>query len=368
MSSVAAPVPGAQAGRHAGAAGLAGLALVLLVVIGALVGGQGGAGSFAPSAVAIADIPANYLAPYQSAAVRYGIDWAILAAIGKIECDHGRNDARGCNPPGTVNGSGATGPMQFLGSTWRRGTPAMTVPALGPPTASVGAGYATDGDGDGLADVWNPADAIAGAARLLRSNGAPGDYLRAIYAYNHAGWYVDRVMAKADEYRGAFAPGATGGARAVLTWAVAHVGRFTYSLGPPTDRGGTVQDMQTREPGSSTCDCSMFVRWSMAQAGIDVGLTTVTQWTANGLLPDTESAAATPVVSRGIGQSPPVGGYRPGDIIFFGHGPGGDGHDALWLGNGQIVQCSSSGDGSNIRPLVGYVAPTGWVRWRIVSG
>ena len=112
----------------------------------------------------------------------------------------------------------------------------------------------------------------------------------------------------------------------------------------------------------------MFVRWSMAQAGIDVGLTTVTQWTANGLLPDSETAAATPLVSRGVGSSSPVGGYRPGDIIFFGHGPGGEGHDALWLGDGQIVQCSSSGGGSNIRPLAGYVAPTGWVRWRVVTG
>lgn len=368
MSSVAAPIPGARTGRKAGAVALAGLALLLLVVIGGLAGGQVGSSSFGPSAVAIADIPANYLAAYQSAATRYGVDWAVIAAIGKVECDHGRNQAAGCNPPGTVNGAGATGPMQFLGSTWRRGTPAMAVPAVGPPTISVGAGYATDGDGDGLADVWNPADAISGAARLLRSNGAPADYRRAIYAYNHAGWYVDRVMAQADEYRGAFAPGATGGARAALTWAVAHVGRFTYSLGPPTDRGGSVQDMQTREPSSSTCDCSMFVRWSMAQAGIDVGLTTVTQWTANGLLPDSETAAATPLVSRGVGSSSPPGGYRPGDIIFFGHGPGGDGHDALWLGDGQIVQCSSSGGGSNIRPLAGYVAPTGWVRWRVVTG
>lgn len=212
------------------------------------------------------------------------------------------------------------------------------------------------------------ADAITGAARLLRANGDPADFRRAIFAYNHAGWYVDRVMAKADEYCGQFAPGATGGARAVLTWAVAHVGGFTYSLGPRTDRGGTVQDMQTREPASSTCDCSMFVRWSMAQAGIDVGLTTVTQWTANGLLPSSETAVATPLVARGVGPSPPLGGYRPGDIVFFGHGPGGEGHDALWLGGGQIVQCSSSGGGSNIRPLAGYVEPTGWVRWRPMSG
>ena len=41
---------------------------------------------------------------------------------------------------------------------------------------------------------------------------------------------------------------------------------------------------------------------------------------------------------------------------------------ALWLGNGMIVQCSSSGDGSNIRPLAGYVAPTGWVRWGVGVG
>ena len=112
----------------------------------------------------------------------------------------------------------------------------------------------------------------------------------------------------------------------------------------------------------------MFVRWSMAQAGIDVGLTTVTQWTANGRLPDSETAVSTPLVARGVGTNAPVGGYRPGDIIFFGHGAGGEGHDALWLGEGQIVQCSSSGDGSNIRPLAGYVAPTGWVRWRVVTG
>ena len=170
----------------------------------------------------------------------------------------------------------------------------MTVPAVGPPTSTAAEGYATDGDGDGIADVWNPADAIAGAARLLRANGAPGDYRRAVFAYNPSDAYVDRVLAKAEEYRGAFAPGATGGAQAVLAWAVAHVGRFTYSLGPPTDRGGSVQDMQSREPAGSTCDCSMFARWAFAQAGIDIGLTTSTQWTANGLLPSGDTPQATP--------------------------------------------------------------------------
>jgi hypothetical protein len=50
---------------------------------------------------------------------------------------------------------------------------------------------------------------------------------------------------------------------------------------------------------------------------------------------------------------------------FFGVDDGPNGHVALWLGNGMIVQCSASGKGSNIRPLDGYVAPTGWVRWNL---
>ena len=249
---------------------------------------------------------------YQQAAAAYGVDWAVLAAIGKLECDHGRSQARGCNPPGSVNSAGATGPMQFLGPTWRSGTPLGTVPAIGPPTVSTSNGYATDGDGDGLADVWDPADAIFAAARLLRANGAPGNYPQAILAYNHSTSYVDEVLAQADEYRAALAPGASGAAAAVLSWAVSHVGTFTYHLGPPTDRGGTVAQMQTSQPAGTTCDCSMFVRWAMAQAGLDVGLTTSTQWTANGRLPAGNTPQDTPLLERGVGPDPPAGGYRPG--------------------------------------------------------
>jgi peptidoglycan DL-endopeptidase CwlO len=363
--SVAARVPVARHGVRVAFIGTVSLFFLIVAIVGGIVSSPTGSATSAPSPTAIADIPADYLVRYQDAAARFGVDWAILAAIGRIECDHGRLPAPGCNPPGTVNRAGATGPMQFLGSTWRAGTPPMTVPGIGPPTSTTRVGYATDGDGDGFADVWNPADAIAGAARLLRANGAPTDYGRAIFAYNPAHWYVDAVLAKAKEYRGAFAPGASGSARIVLAWAVAHVGRFTYNLGPPTDRGGSVQDMQRREPTGSTCDCSMFVRWAMAQAGLDVGLTTSTQWTANGLLPGGDTPQDTAVVSRGVGH--PRGGYRPGDLVFFGVDDGPTGHVALSLGNGQIVHCSSSGGGSNIRPLAGYVAATGWIRWKPLS-
>ena len=352
---------GLRAAVFAGAA----LIMLIVVVVGGLAGWQSISAPSTPSAIAVADIPADYLSLYEQQAARYGIDWAVLAAIGKIECDHGRSQSTGCNPPGTVNAKGATGPMQVIGSTWRADTAPMTVPEIGPPTTSTALGYATDGDGDGLANVWDSADAIAAAARLLRANGAPADYRAALLAYNPSVAYVDAVLAQATEYRAAFARGASAGDRLALAWAVSHVGRFTYSLGPPTDRGGSVQDMRSREPAGATCDCSMFARWAFAQAGIDIGLTTSTQWTANGLLPLGPTAQETQLVTRGVGPDPPPGGYQPGDLIFFGVDDGPNGHVALWLGNGMLVQCSASGNGSNIRPLAGYVAPTGWVRWNL---
>lgn len=365
MSSAAARVPSARRGFRLALFEALTPLLLILMVAAAVSSWPSSSGTFAPSTVAIADIPENYLVLYGQAALRYGIDWSVLAAIGKLECDHGRARAAGCNPPGTVNSAGATGPMQFLGSTWRAGTPPMTVPSVGPPTSTASDGYATDGNSDGFANVWDPADAIAGAARLLRANGAPADYARAVFAYNPDTSYVAAVLARANQYRGAFAPGASGAARTILAWAVAHVGRFTYSLGPPTDRGGSVQDMRSREPASSTCDCSMFARWAYAQAGVDIGATTSVQWTANGLLPPGHTSARTSIVERGLGADPPPGGYEPADLIFFGVDDGPNGHVALWLGDGLIVQCSSSGNGSNIRPLAGYVAPTGWLRWNL---
>jgi peptidoglycan DL-endopeptidase CwlO len=348
-----------------GLLGFGGLLLLLVTIIGGIAGWRSGFEPSSPSSAAVADIPADYLSLYEQEAARYGIDWAVLAAIGKIECDHGRTQAPGCNPAGTVNVRGATGPMQFIGSTWRAGTARMSVPTIGPPTTSTADGYATDGDGDGFANVWDPADAIAAAARLLRANGAPGDYRSALYAYNPDVAYADAVLAQARRYRSAFAPGASDRIRLALTWAVSHVGRFTYNLGPPTDRGGSVRDMQTREPSGTTCDCSMFARWAFAQAGIDIGLTTSVQWAANGLLRPGQSAQETAPVTRGVGPDPPLGGYQPGDLIFFGVDDGANGHVALWLGNGMIVQCSASGSGSNIRPLAGYFAPTGWLRWNL---
>src|SRR3954463_1638433 len=137
--------------------------------------------NFAPSTVALADIPGNYLGWIRAAAPRYGLDWTVIAGIYSIESDFGRLDAPGVRTG--ENFAGAGGPGQFLAATWVR--------------------YGVDGDDDAVKDRYDPADAIPATANLLRQNGAPGDYGRAIFAYNHAGWYVDEVLSRAARYRDA---------------------------------------------------------------------------------------------------------------------------------------------------------------------
>jgi hypothetical protein len=165
-------------------------AVLLLVILGAFAGNssrQGGSSS--PSAAALAGIPADYLVLYRQAGASYGLDWAVLAAIGAVESNHGRSSAAGVRSG--LNSAGCcAGPMPFNLSD-------------GPPSGW--AIYATDGNNDGHLNPYDPADAIA-AARLLRANGAPADYAAALFAYNHAGWYVDQVLHQASRYRASLSP------------------------------------------------------------------------------------------------------------------------------------------------------------------
>jgi murein DD-endopeptidase MepM/ murein hydrolase activator NlpD len=114
-------------------------------------------------------IPPFLLPIYQAAGIEYSVPWQVLAAINEIETDYGRNLS--------VSSAGAVGWMQFLPSTWKR--------------------YAVDANGDGIADPYNPADAIFTAARYLHAAGASQNLQNAIYAYNHAWWYVQSVMLRA---------------------------------------------------------------------------------------------------------------------------------------------------------------------------
>ena len=72
--------------------------------------------------------------------------------------------------------------------------------AARPPGAEAVNGVATDEDGDPLASVYEPADAIAGAAKYLIAHGVQQNVPAAIFAYNHADWYVQEVLSWASTY------------------------------------------------------------------------------------------------------------------------------------------------------------------------
>ena len=114
-------------------------------------------------------VPPFLLPIYQAAGIEYGIRWEILAAINEIETDYGRNL--------NVSSAGAVGWMQFMPATW--------------------AAYGTDGNEDGRKDPYNPVDAIFAAARYLKAANYENDVRAAIWAYNHADWYVDSVLLRA---------------------------------------------------------------------------------------------------------------------------------------------------------------------------
>ncbi len=125
--------------------------------------------------------PTSYVQLFQESAAQYcpGLPWTVLAAIGQIESGDGANSG-----PSTA---GALGPMQFLPSTWA----AWGITAFGE---------------SGPPNIMDPFDAVPSAARYLcaaggaTAAGLPG----AIFAYNHADWYVSEVLGLAKEYQQAY--------------------------------------------------------------------------------------------------------------------------------------------------------------------
>jgi murein DD-endopeptidase MepM/ murein hydrolase activator NlpD len=144
--------------------------------------------AYAPNGVELALAPAwltppaepvqlsydQLLGVWKSAGEAYGVPWNVLAAINKIESNFGRNMG--------PSSAGAIGWMQFMPSTWLR--------------------WGTDANGDGVADPWNPVDAVYSASRYLAASGARDDLRRAVFAYNRAEWYVNDVLSLAQLYDG----------------------------------------------------------------------------------------------------------------------------------------------------------------------
>lgn len=267
-------------------AAAAGDVLSRIPLLGWFLGGRGSQ----PSQTALSDIPPDYLTLYhQAAATCPGLDWSILAAIGKEETDHGRSTLPGVHS-GT-NSAGAAGPMQFLPSTFNRVIARHPLPPGGATPPS----------------LYNPHDAVFAAAANLCDSGAPRNLHDAIYAYNHAEWYVSDVLAQADQYASNIGVGAD---TTPSNAALAAVNYAQGQLGIPYLWGGD-------GPQEGGWDCSGLTRAAYQAAGIDLPRTAQTQYNAGPAVP-----AGQPLLV--------------GDLVYYGtedhiH------HVALYIGAGRMI-------------------------------
>ncbi|MHB1511495.1 MAG: C40 family peptidase [Acidimicrobiales bacterium] len=282
--------------------------LVLLVTMLAAAGaGAGiasllGGGGTAPSATATSAIPPAMLALYQQAAVTCpGLPWTVLAAIGTVESDNGTSALPGVRSG--ANSAGAEGPMQFEPATFAAYDQPVPPGGASPPSP------------------YDPTDAVYAAARMLCANGAANgaDISGAVFAYNHASWYVTEVLSIAQSYGQSqaqtVAAGTAGGI--ALDWALAQVGT-PYIWGGET-------------PGVGF-DCSGLTQAAYRAAGVALPRTAQEQYDAGPAVP-----ANAPL--------------QPGDLVFFGSGPTDVSHVGIYVGvqDGQSVMVDSPHTGADVR-------------------
>ncbi|WP_422647329.1 NlpC/P60 family protein [Actinoalloteichus caeruleus] len=281
------------------AAAALGVLLLVPVLIAALLHGLTaslfGSDDSAPSQIALDDIPADYLALYfQAAPTCPGLDWSVLAAIGKVETDHGRVPLPGVHDG--ENYAGAGGPMQFLQPTFS--SVADRIPPGGgtPPSR------------------YDPHDAIHAAALYLCDSGAPDDLHAAVFAYNRADWYVAKVLAQAQTYatRTDTQHAPTQAASTAIDYAMGQ-------LGLPYVWGGDGPDA-----GHAGFDCSGLTTAAYSAAGISLPRTAHTQYHAGPRLP-----VDAPLL--------------PGDLVFYGDPASKITHVGLYLGNDQMIHAPTFG-------------------------
>jgi cell wall-associated NlpC family hydrolase len=280
--------------RAAAAASAACLLLQVLVIAAAMGGGVGGE----PSSRALADIPPTYLALYQEAATELGMPWELLAAVGKVESDHGRNPASR-----TPNAARAVGPMQFLPAafaeySWASGSPDP--------------------------NIDDPRDAIYAAASMLVDNDVRDDPRAALYAYNHSDAYVDQVLAWAAAYQAADT--ATPNASAASAGATAAAGNavdYAYAqLGAPYLWGGD---------GPGGFDCSGLVQAAYASASVELPRTAQAQFDAGPPVPRGDSLEA-------------------GDLVFFGTDTAHVEHVGILVNQTEMIDAPHTGALVRIEP------------------
>ncbi|MGX9161965.1 NlpC/P60 family protein [Priestia megaterium] len=259
------------------------------------------------SKLGLNEIPEEYVKYYKAAGEKFGVPWTLVSAIHRVETNFGSDL--------NTSSVGAIGHTQFMKASWlgwkfpgrtRLGdlnvsNDILTNPAM---IAKYG-GFGTDCDGDMKADPFSVADAMCSTANYLAKNGADkGDLRGAVYQYNHASWYVDRVFKYYNSYTsnvktvsvGSSSKVVSKGGNQVIEKAIA-TGETIYGRSPYNFGGGrTVADVQRR-----SFDCSSFIRWAFSGAGVNLGpLDTTTT--------DTLVRLGKPVQPNQI---------RRGDLIFF---------------------------------------------------
>jgi cell wall-associated NlpC family hydrolase len=260
----------------------------------------------------IADIPPEYCLLYVTAAPDCpGLDWTVLAAIGKVESDHGRSPL-----PGVTEGEnayGAGGPLQFKSATFDGVLARHQLPPGGasPPSR------------------YNPHDAIYAAAFMLCDDGVSrGDLRAALFAYNHADWYVNQVFAQAKQYAGAAGSVGTGDCNAVQAANAVAIAAINYACGQrglPYVWGGNGP-----AEGDAGFDCSGLTAAAYAAAGVTLPRTAQTQFNAG---------------PRVLGRQP----LLPGDLVFYGT-PQRIHHVGLYIGGGLMINAPDFGEVVKIEP------------------
>jgi peptidoglycan DL-endopeptidase CwlO len=324
--------------------GVAGVLLLGLLAVPALIGTnmffaagagcsgeQSGTAGQPPAGGQAKSIPANYLYWYKRVGQQYGVPWTILAGIGTVESDNGQTTL-----PGVHSGSnafGAAGPMQIgiggaAGNVWG-GRPVH-------PASEVVNGVATDEDGGPNASVYDPADAIAGAAKYLLQAQVTTNPSAAIFAYNHLQSYVQSVL----YYAGAYAGGKYSVVSADMPSGSSAAGCATTAGGVPQVMAPTqavataiaYAEQQLGKPyqwgatGPDAFDCSGLVMMAYRAAGIGIARTSQVQWTTE--------------------QQIPASQVQPGDLVFFAGADGtptSPGHVGLVIGNGQMIEAYATG-------------------------
>ncbi len=278
--------------------------LIVVVLLATLARAGDSSSAAAPNDGTVGDIPADYLVIYRQAAQTCpGLDWTILAAIGKVESDHGRSQLPGVHSG--ENSAKAGGPMQFLQLTFD----------------SVVARHSPPPGGAHPPSRYNPHDAVYTAAAYLCDSGARDgrDLHAAIFAYNHAEWYVKKVLAQAEKY-------SCGAVRASNTAAKAAINFACGQIGLPYVWGG-----DGPANGDRGFDCSGLTKAAFAAAGIELPRTAQTQYIA--------------------GPRVRVGQLEPGDLVFFGTGATHVTHVGLAISATKMINAPDFGRPVAIDPI-----------------